>query len=65
MLHVHHYSLDNSQARRWHLKVLSSILQIGYLSRGTSLVAQMVKNLDAMKETLVQSLSWEDPRKRK
>ena len=41
--------------------MLSSILQIGYLSHGTSLVAQMVKNLDAMKETQVQSLSWEDP----
>jgi len=29
--------------------------------RGTSLVAQMVKNLPAMWETQVQSLSWEDP----
>ena len=28
---------------------------------GTSLVAQMVKNLSAMQETLVQSLGWEDP----
>ena len=65
MLRVHHYSLNNSQARRWHLKVLSSILQIGYLSRGASLVAQMVKNLAAMKETQIQSLSWEDPRRRK
>ena len=27
----------------------------------TSLVAQMVKNLSAMRETWVQSLSWEDP----
>ena len=26
-----------------------------------SLVAQMVKNLPAMQETQVQSLSWEDP----
>ena len=26
-----------------------------------SLVAQLVKNLPAMQETLVQSLSWEDP----
>ena len=26
-----------------------------------SLVAQMVKNLPAMQETLVQSLDWEDP----
>ena len=30
-------------------------------SRGTSLVAQMVKNLPAMQETWVQYLGWEDP----
>ena len=28
---------------------------------GTSLVAQMVKNLPAMQETWVPSLGWEDP----
>ena len=28
---------------------------------GTSLVVQMVKNLLAMQETQVQSLSWKDP----
>ena len=28
---------------------------------GTSLVAQMGKNLPAMRETQVQSLGWEDP----
>ena len=28
---------------------------------GSSLVAQMVKNLPAMQETRVQSLGWEDP----
>ena len=28
---------------------------------GASLVAQMVKNLPAMKETWVQFLGWEDP----
>ena len=28
---------------------------------GAFLVAQMVKNLSAMQETQVQSLSWEDP----
>ena len=28
---------------------------------GTSLVAQMVKNLPAMLETWVPSLGWEDP----
>ena len=26
-----------------------------------SLIAQLVKNLPAMQETLVQSLGWEDP----
>ena len=31
-----------------------------YLIRA-SLVAQMVKNLPAMRETWVQSLGWEDP----
>ena len=31
------------------------------LLRMTSLVAQTVKNLPAMWETWVQSLSWEDP----
>ena len=29
-----------------------------------SLVAQMVKNLPTMRETWVQSLSWEDPLKK-
>jgi len=28
---------------------------------GTSLVAQIVKNLPAMQETHIQSLGWEDP----
>ena len=31
------------------------------LSIGASLVAQIVKNLPAMQETWVQSLSWKDP----
>ena len=30
----------------------------------TSIVAQLVKNLPAMQETWVQSLSWEDPWRR-
>ena len=30
-------------------------------NKRTSLMAQMVKNLPAMQETQVQSLSWEDP----
>ena len=32
-----------------------------WLDFRASLVAQMVKNLPAMKETQVQSLGWEDP----
>ena len=28
---------------------------------GTSLIAQLVKNLPAMQETWIQSLGWEDP----
>ena len=35
-----------------------------YKHKGASLVAQMVKNLPAMKETLVQSLDWEDTLRR-
>ena len=29
--------------------------------RWASLIAQLVKNLPAMQETWIQSLSWEDP----
>ena len=32
-----------------------------YAGLGTSLVAQLVKNLHAVQETQVRSLSWEDP----
>ena len=32
-----------------------------YVLAGASLVAQMVKNLPAMKETQVRSLGYEDP----
>ena len=31
---------------------------------GASLIAQLVKNLPAMQETLVQFLGWEDPPER-
>ena len=31
------------------------------MSSWASLVAQLVKNLPAMQETCVRSLSWEDP----
>ena len=43
--------------------VLSSSLRISdpYFLLEASLVAQMVKNLPAMQETLVQSPGWEDP----
>ena len=37
------------------------ILSITCRVSGASLVAQMVKNLPAMKETQVRSLGWEDP----
>ena len=33
----------------------------GVVGTGASLVAQTVKNLPAMQETRVQSLSWKDP----
>ena len=35
-----------------------------WLNLGASLVAQLVKNLPAMQETLVQFLSWKDPLKK-
>ena len=31
------------------------------MKKGASLVAQTVKNLSAMPETLIRSLGWEDP----
>ena len=50
---------------RTKLKQLSSRsswgLRCEYLWKGTSLVAQMVKNLSAMQETEVPSLGWKDP----
>ena len=36
-----------------------------YAGLGTSLVAQLVKNLHAVQETQVRSLSWEDLWRRK
>ena len=35
--------------------------QLSKLSFGASLIAQLVKNQAAMKETPVQFLGWEDP----
>ena len=40
---------------------LVSFLSISFLPWRSSLVAQMVKSLPAMRETWVQSLGWEDP----
>ena len=34
---------------------------IGHLCHRASLVAQLLRNLPAMRETWVQSLGWEDP----
>ena len=38
-----------------------AVIKHNMLEEGTSLVAQMVKNLPAMQETWVRSLGWEDP----
>ena len=40
---------------------LVSFLSISFLPWRSSLVAQMVKCLPAMRETWVRSLGWEDP----
>ena len=40
---------------------LSSLFHLVISLKGASMVAQMVKNLPAMWETWVRSLSWEDP----
>ena len=37
-----------------------SFLVLSFLDE-TSLVAQMIKHLPTMRETLIQSLGWEDP----
>ena len=39
-------------------------MNVTYCYHQASLVAQTVKNLPAMHETLVQSLGWEDPLKK-
>ena len=36
-------------------------LKIIYFHYGASLIAQLLKNLHGMQETLVQFLGWEDP----
>ena len=43
------------------LNLLSPTLAGRFFTTGASLVAQLVKNLPAMRETWVQSLGWEHP----
>ena len=43
------------------LQLQKYFLSITMFSFGASLVAQMVKNLPAVRETWVGSLGWEDP----
>ena len=44
------------------MKMVLLIVEKSYsVSLGTSLVAQLVKNLPAMQETPVRFLGWEDP----
>ena len=47
---------SDSLAQLFSVSLVASLLQ-----QGASLVVQTVKNLPAMHETWVQSLSWEDP----
>ena len=45
------------------LQYASTSKSFGYISRNkqASLIAQLIKNLPAMEETLVRFLGWEDP----
>ena len=45
----------------WKLKWEENPKKRGYMYTWVSLMAQLVKNLPAMRETRVQSLGWEDP----
>ena len=44
-----------------HSVMVLGAVERGFGHEGSSLVAQMVKNLPAMWETWVQSLGWEEP----
>ena len=44
--------------KKWYL--IEVLICISLVNNGASLVAQMVKNSPAMRETWVQSLGWED-----
>ena len=46
--------------RKYYFGAILLVL-FGFIHNWASLVAQLVKNLPAMRETWVQSLSWEDP----
>ena len=63
--HNHHFrnkATDAEKSRIWCLHSSTSIYFKFILSFFMdSLVAQLVKNLPAMRETWVQSLGWEDP----
>ena len=43
------------------MELTASLLKEGEIRDFASLMAQMVKNLPAVQETWVRSLSWEDP----
>ena len=43
------------------MELTASLLKEGEIRDFASLMAQMVKNLPAVRETWLRSLSWEDP----
>ena len=47
--------------QRWKIVLESEVFASRKKTPGASQVAQLVKNLPAMQETLVQFLGWEDP----
>ena len=54
--------MEKKSTHKEFMAVFSVIFEKGQIiSKMPSLVAQMVKNLPAMRETWVQSLGWEDP----
>ena len=56
------WKLLKNTPSKFHPFLSSQVLFVSHLSYcGASLVAQMVKNLPAMRETWVQSLDWKDP----
>ena len=55
----HNWSNLTCMHCKFHYRV--NIIAMSNLNYGTSLVAQMLKNLPARRETWVQFLNWEDP----